>query len=378
MIDKAIKATTQEHLDIYTIKEHFVILKDGSTALVLQISAINFGLLSEEEQDALIFSYASLLNSLSFPIQIIVRSVKKDITSYLELLDDRLEQTSSQKLKEQIVKYRSFIRSLVKKNKVLEKKFYVVIPYSYLGVNQVSNNLNPLAKPPQKPPQDVDFLVAKSKQELYPRRDHLIRQFARLGLQCRQLTTQELVTLFYKTYNPSTQGIEQYLTLPTDYETPAVQTKVRNLYTEKDTPTAPIAPTPTTPIPTPATPTQPTTPPPSNPPIIPHQTTTTPQDQPHSPTPQPTTPPNPSPITPPTQPTFSSPSPSPLPSPSPTPPPASPTQNQTLSMPLHHLHPLTQTPNLSTSRPSRLSYPSLPSGHLTASTFSFLVTHFLP
>lgn len=347
MIDKAIKATTQEHLDIYTIKEHFVILKDGSTALVLQISAINFGLLSEEEQDALIFSYASLLNSLSFPIQIIVRSVKKDITSYLELLDDRLEQTSSQKLKEQIVKYRSFIRSLVKKNKVLEKKFYVVIPYSYLGVNQVSNNLNPLAKPPQKPPQDVDFLVAKSKQELYPRRDHLIRQFARLGLQCRQLTTQELVTLFYKTYNPSTQGIEQYLTLPTDYETPAVQTKVRNLYTEKDTPTAPIAPTPTTPIPTPATPTQPTTPPPSNPPIIPHQTTTTPQDQPHSPTPQPVTPPNPSPITPPTQPTFSSPSPSPLPSPSPTPPPASPTQNQTLSMPTPPSTPTNPNPQTS-------------------------------
>ena len=322
MIDKAIKATTQEHLDIYTIKEHFVILKDGSTALVLQISAINFGLLSEEEQDALIFSYASLLNSLSFPIQIIVRSVKKDITSYLELLDDRLEKTSSQKLKEQIVKYRSFIRSLVKKNKVLEKKFYVVIPYSYLGVNQVSSNLNPLAKPPQKPPQDVDFLVAKSKQELYPRRDHLIRQFARLGLQCRQLTTQELVTLFYKTYNPSTEGIEQYLTLPTDYETPAVQTKIRNLYTEKATPTPPATTSTTVPTPSPTAPTQSPTPPPSNLPAAPSQATTTTQIPPQPSSPQPPTLPTTSPTIPTTpQPVFSS------PPPSPTPPLISPTQD---------------------------------------------------
>lgn len=344
MIDKAIKATTQEHLDIYTIKEHFVILKDGSTALVLQISAINFGLLSEEEQDALIFSYASLLNSLSFPIQIIVRSVKKDITSYLELLDDRLEQTSSQKLKEQIVKYRSFIRSLVKKNRVLEKKFFVVIPYSYLGVNQVSNNLNPLAKPPQKPPQDVDFLVSKSKQELYPRRDHLIRQFARLGLQCRQLTTQELVTLFYKTYNPSTEGIEQYLTLPTDYETPAVQTKIRNLYTEKDAPTTSTIPTPTAPTPSPTTPSpttpiQLTTPTSPTPPITPSQTATTTQAQPQSHTLQPTTPPSPSPITPPSQPIF--------PSPSPSPAPTSSTQNPSQTMPVLPPTPTNPNPQIS-------------------------------
>jgi len=260
MLDKAIKATTQEHLDIYTIKEHLVILKDGSSGLVLQISAINFGLLSEEEQDALIFSYASLLNSLSFPVQILIRSIKKDITAYLELLDDRLQETQSQKLKEQIIKYRSFVRSLVKKNNVLEKKFYVVIPYGYLGVSQVSNNLNPFAKAPQKPPQDIEFILAKSKQELYPRRDHLIRQFARLGLQSRQLTTQELVTLFYKTYNPSAQGVEQYLTLPSDYETPAVQTQVRNLYSQKQaeqtTPPQPVTapPPPTQPAPITATP----------------------------------------------------------------------------------------------------------------------------
>jgi len=61
-----IRASTQEHLDIYTIKNHLVFLKDGSVALVLRTTAINFNLLSEEEQDATIYAYAGLLNSLSF------------------------------------------------------------------------------------------------------------------------------------------------------------------------------------------------------------------------------------------------------------------------------------------------------------------------
>ena len=78
-----IKASTQEHLDIYTIKDHLVFCKDGSVALVLQTTAINFGLLSDEEQDATIYSYAALINSLSFPIQILIRSQRKDVSEYI-------------------------------------------------------------------------------------------------------------------------------------------------------------------------------------------------------------------------------------------------------------------------------------------------------
>jgi hypothetical protein len=142
MLDKAIKATTQQHLDIHTLKDHLVILKDGSVALVLQTSAINFGLLSEEEQDATIFGYASLINSLSFPVQIILRSTRKDITEYVERLDQQLESIRSQKIKEQIIKYRTFIKGLVKENKVMEKKFFVVIPYSALDLGITTNTFN--------------------------------------------------------------------------------------------------------------------------------------------------------------------------------------------------------------------------------------------
>jgi hypothetical protein len=82
-----IKASTQEHLSVHNIRDNIVMLKDGSCSLLLSVSAVNFDLLSEREQDAIIYAYGSLLNSLTFSIQIFIRSQKKDISSYLKLLE---------------------------------------------------------------------------------------------------------------------------------------------------------------------------------------------------------------------------------------------------------------------------------------------------
>ncbi|MBU1199908.1 hypothetical protein KJ953_00060 [Patescibacteria group bacterium] len=196
-----IKASTQEHLDIYTIQDHLVFLKDGSAALVLQSTAINFNLLSEEEQDATIYAYAGILNSLSFPLQIIIRSQRKNISDYLNLLDTQIKTTSSQKIRESIIKYRQFVKSLVKENRVLEKHFYLIIPFSTTELGLTAKSFNPLAKQPQKPPFDLDYIIEKSSLTLYPRRDHLIRLFSRLGLKLKQLTTPELIDLFHLIYN---------------------------------------------------------------------------------------------------------------------------------------------------------------------------------
>lgn len=196
-----VKASTQEHLDIYTIKDHMVFLKDGSVALVIRTTAINFNLLSEEEQDATIYAYAGLLNSLSFPIQILIRSQRKNISDYLDLLDSRIQATPSQKVKEQLLTYRQFVKSLVKENRVLEKKFYVVVPFSAIELGITSTTFNPFAKAPQKPPFELDYIADKAAMSLYPRRDHLIRQFSRIGVKAQQMSTPELVSLFYGIYN---------------------------------------------------------------------------------------------------------------------------------------------------------------------------------
>lgn len=312
-IDQAIKASTQEHLDIHTIKEHLVILKDGSAAMVLQTSAINFGLFSEEEQDAAIYGYAGLLNSLSFPIQILMRSTRKDITQYLEYVDEQIQKTRSQKIKEQIIKYRAFIKSLVKENRVLEKKFYIVIPYSLYEVSISASNFNPFAKAPQKPAADDDYILNKAKLTLYPRRDHLIRQLARIGLQARQLNTQELVSMFYRIYNPTSNGSQQ-VSLPEDYETTSVESTTRPTgvvsslaQTEAAAAAAtqiPSAPVSQTPTPNPVTnptympPTSPIAPMPNQPAPTPLQNSYMPPTQ----TPTPVAPPAPIQNTPPTPP----------------------------------------------------------------------------
>jgi hypothetical protein len=198
-----IRSSTQEHLDIYTIKNHLVFLKDGSCAMVLRTTAINFNLLSEEEQDATIYAYAGFLNSLSFSIQILLRSQRKNISDYINLLDNQIQVTSSQKVKEQLLAYRQFVKSLVKENRVLEKKFYIIIPFSAIEMGLSKGSFNPFQKAPQKPPYDLQYIEDKASMVLYPRRDHVIRQFARIGLKASQLTTGELTTLFYSIYNPS-------------------------------------------------------------------------------------------------------------------------------------------------------------------------------
>lgn len=198
-----IKASTQESLDIFTIKNHLIFLKDGSCSLVLKTNALNFNLLSEEEQDATIYTYAGLLNSLSFSIQIVIRSQRKNISDYINLLDDGIQKTNSQKVKESLLSYRQFVKSLVKENRVLEKRFYIIICFSAIELGISKSTFNPFAKDPQKPPYDLEYIEEKASLALYPRRDHIIRQFARIGLKATQLNTTELVTLFYNIYNQS-------------------------------------------------------------------------------------------------------------------------------------------------------------------------------
>jgi len=232
----AIKASTQEHLEIEDILEGVVILKNGSSCLIIGTTAINFGLLSEKEQEATIFAYAALLNSLTFPIQIFIRSTRKDITSYLALLAEREAKEKRQLMKEQITKYKEFIQKTVQKNNVLDKKFFLIIPMNALelGLNKgsIQKNLPPLLafspfgkKKKQAPVLDKEYIVQQAKINLYPKRDHLLRQLSRLGLKAHQLSNHELVRLFYDIYNPESAG--QQMADVSQYQTPMVKAVFR-------------------------------------------------------------------------------------------------------------------------------------------------------
>ena len=220
----AIRASTQDHLDIEDVLDGIVILKDGGSALVIRTTAINFDLLSEREQEAIIYAYAGLLNSLNFPIQIVIRSQRKDVSSYLRLLEEAEVKTAKQEIKIQIQKYRQFITDTVQKNRVLDKKFYIVIPMSALELG-ISSTLSQSWKKVKSLPYDKEYILKKAMINLYPKRDHILRLLAHLGLQGRQLNTQELIQLFFNIYNPETIG--QTITETEQYQTPIVQISLK-------------------------------------------------------------------------------------------------------------------------------------------------------
>lgn len=223
MIDPAkvaIRASTQQYLNIEDILDDLVILKDGGACLVIVAAAINFGLLSEKEQDATIYAYASLLNSLTFPIQIVIRSQKKDISAYIKLLGEAEAKETRPKNKEQIRQYRNFVTQTVQKNEVLDKKFYLTIPMTALELG-ITQGLTAGLAPKKGLSFEKNYILERAKINLYPKRDHLFRLLARLGLKSRQLNTTELIQLFFTIYNPESPG--QGIVTTEQYEAPLVQ-----------------------------------------------------------------------------------------------------------------------------------------------------------
>lgn len=172
-----------------------MLLKDGTVALVLQTGAVNFGLLSEREQLAIIASFGQMLNSLSFPIQIVISSKKLDISSYIRLLDDAQLKQGNALLSEMIARYRLFVQQIVKENEVLDKRFYVVVDVSPL---ELGLGFKSEAE-----------LIKRSKNILLPRRDQLIRQLQRIGLKGSQLNNKQLFELFFEIYNRPLKEVEK-------------------------------------------------------------------------------------------------------------------------------------------------------------------------
>jgi ClpP class serine protease len=204
----AIRGTTQEFVQIADIREDLVFLIDGSVALIIKVAAVNFGLLSEKEQEAIIFAYAEFLNSLNFAVQIVVRSQRKDISSYINKLTAQQQEQKNELLNRQIESYKNFILSTVKENNVLDKKFYLVIPFSSLELGATTASKS-LFKKITTLPMPIEKIAESAKNALYPKRDHALRQLGRVGLRAKQATTAELIDLFYEAYNPDKKSEEK-------------------------------------------------------------------------------------------------------------------------------------------------------------------------
>jgi hypothetical protein len=122
-------SSTQRYLPFSEIRDNLIIMKDGSSRMVLRVHALNFNLKSTEEQDAILMSYQRFLNSLNFPIQIIVRSLKVDIEAYINRLKNLALGQSNPLMQEQTYRYIDFLTNLIDLAQIMKKEFFIVVPY---------------------------------------------------------------------------------------------------------------------------------------------------------------------------------------------------------------------------------------------------------
>lgn len=192
-----VKASTQVFVEIEDIKDDIILLKDYSAVAVIEVGAVNYWLLSVEEQTSMIYSYGSLLNSLSFPVQILILSKMMNIASYLDFLNGKIASQRDENATARLKSYHDFIQNIVKKNTVLEKRFFFAIPFNPLELG--ASGVNPKAM-------GKEYIISRAKTSLYPKRDHLLRLLLKVGLKPTILEKQALTELFYDVYNPIGTG----------------------------------------------------------------------------------------------------------------------------------------------------------------------------
>lgn len=203
MEEKVTAASIQKHLPIEEIKDDVVILKNKGLRAVLMASSVNFALKSADEQQAIVYKYQAFLNSLDFPVQILITSRKFDIEPYILTLKQRELMQKNELLKIQTTEYINFIRGLNEMTNIMTESFYIVVPYSPIQLKKTGMVEKMLdffkTKEEKEPEQDFE----EKKSQLWQRVDFVISALSGTGIKTVPLNTEELVELFYKLYNPS-------------------------------------------------------------------------------------------------------------------------------------------------------------------------------
>lgn len=202
---------SQQFVDVKEIKEGVVILKSGGLRQVIMVAGLNFDLKSEDEQEAIIGSYQSFLNSLDFPLQIFIHSRKINVDKYIDGLSQLEVKEANPLLRTQIGEYREFIRTLVSENVIMNKSFFAVVPYDPVQLGEASKkagkklfSLFSKKKAGQEadldPEADPNFNEYLS--QITQRSDQVISGLNQIGLRAVALNHDETTELFYNLYNP--------------------------------------------------------------------------------------------------------------------------------------------------------------------------------
>jgi len=189
--------STQDFLQFDQIKDGIIILKNKGLRVILMVSSLNFALKSTEEQNAILYQFQNFLNSLDFSCQTLIQSRRLNITGYLEKLEDIAKKEKNELLKIQVSEYKKFIEQLVKGGSIMQKTFYMVIPFS-ITESQTSDETGKMPKILTL----TEEIFQRSKNQLLQRVEFVILGLRSCGLQAIPLTSLEISELFWALHHP--------------------------------------------------------------------------------------------------------------------------------------------------------------------------------
>jgi hypothetical protein len=205
--------SSQQFIPVEQIREGVMIMKDKSLKGILLISSINFALKSEEEQGAIIFNFQNFLNSLDFSCQIIVSSRKVNITGYVEKIKKLEDEQKNELLKIQTSDYRRFVEELVAGGSIMNKNFYIVVPY-YPLVELPSLTSGGEGKKQTTRSTLTEQGFQAGKYQLWQRMEYISLGLRRCGLKSVPLGTEELIELLWSLHHPKQAELGYYPELP--------------------------------------------------------------------------------------------------------------------------------------------------------------------
>ena len=203
--------STQNTLLISEIRDNMVIMKDGSFRAVVACKSINFDLMSSREREGIEYSYQNFLNSLYFPVQIFIRSQRVDIGPYIDKLIKIRRDQDNMLLGILTEDYVNFIAALAEETSIMDKQFYIVVPYYPAGdVNAIVQNSKNIFSAlfgggdKQQHIRIDQTAYSKAKEEISNRVNAVLSGLFQMGVRGSQLDTKQLAELYYNVYNPDT------------------------------------------------------------------------------------------------------------------------------------------------------------------------------
>ena len=195
---------TQDFVPIESIRDGIITLKDGSFRVVLMTSSINLALKSTDEQQAIIMQFQNMLNSLEYPLQISIQSRRLNIQPYLVTLASRSKEAREELLKVQIDEYIQFITAFTNETNIMTKHFFITVPYYTSSLSPSStSSLFPFGKTNTESKNKKNIATfEEARIQLEERANTVIQGLTRSGVRAVKLSTEEVIELFYKLFNP--------------------------------------------------------------------------------------------------------------------------------------------------------------------------------